>query len=1480
MTQPTRNPALESCVQAVWRRSQRKHLVSGLLAICRWGIPLFFLGMLIDRYAYLPTAGRAAILLILLTASLYQAWKHGWRKLRSFDSTRTAMAIEEQQSGLDSLLTTGIELAKSGAPAGTSQSLCEETIRKAEVAAGGLKPEKIVSLAVLRIPARIAMALGVAVLLFAAFKGPFLAAGLARIFTPWVTVAYPTKTKLDLGNADLVVKEGSSAQILIGLSGVVPESAELLLQTGDGSPRELELPVKNEQAKYKIESASRDFSYRVKAGDTRSEWHQVRVISAPRIKSVEVALEFPSYLDRETETVEAMTLTVPEDTKIHWELELDQPIRNAVLHRDGEEPMKLDISDDGRRLVIDEAADASRGYSFAWVERDHEFEFTSPRYYLQVASDQEPRVELMSPEMNLNAMLGRPLELAVRASDDHGIGTTTITYRVNRRPEKTITLPTPVTSGGGTQKLDWDYREELPDLEIGDSVSFVVEVADKYPGEAGPHRARTDLRRITFLSREEYLAAITKQMERLLTRVRTLYRQERAAHELLLSLDPAADSFLPTCQLEVIRQEMMREQLVTTADGVKSLLDDLAINQVSDAVESESLTAMQDALRTIAADHVAGASELLRKQIGAKTRDPQPAIAAVNEAARELGGLVMQRGIDAAREVFARETHMLARELAGLRLRLLTATPDQVEALAMGHEDVAKWTEQLLDRLTNGMSYEKRPLAVLGLNRRIHDLRTAGLVDSIRETAKLTREGKTAEAAALQYPLIRPLLEGEFTIRSGSEFALIRDLREKLTNLISNQQDLLSTCEELDTLAGKIPELEKRQAALRDTLVLATLPSIPAAHTRLFDLVMPPVPPTDEFRLRAETLMSESLANIEAGSKDDTVARQREAIAALREFEGILNRWSVELAQKSLGVSALVSDATNRVGVLEQFETRQIVLLEQTEEAALDELNPKTLAEDQQSLTMEIQEFRKELAGEEDQPAREVLPLLGRLSATAQAMTLATKTLQEKSPEDALEPQEEAAAALTESLNLAAVQLMQLNLLQQLIYFEQSVAKASEGMADVVGGQNDLIAATQTADEDSLAPLLAPQKNLLACLTDIAPTLDLVAARLDVGTPLVFAASDVEDALLAMEDGDAEDATEIQEIAVESLAKVQTLVAEISVQTGYIAEIVEFLHEAQSDAAALTFRQRQLRENPGAEDALALQQALASETEKHGTILTEVAGTIDFEQLDEKVKEKLGDIDLTVDFGVPSALMKEAAQLMQTGQPATEQMLAAEKALTANSEQLLIIITMLNGLPAISLTNADPPELHRLIAALDIASKHRQLLRATQGTADKELPELSSAQSKLAEATAKLTKIETAAPAIHPLLVTANTQMTSIPSALTASDKATAASAQKAADQTLRHFILEQALILNTAIPPSSSSDDAPPSESETTDLYESDTVGFVSDFVSGEAPKDKESEWEILGTRNRAALNQNFARELPLEYRATLKNYYERVAK
>ncbi len=1469
--------ALNPCLRAVWQRAQRKHVIGGLLAFARWFVPLFLLTILIDRFAYFPGWLRALAAIAMLVVALRQAWRHGWCRLQGFDATRAARQIEQANGGMDSLLVTAVHFQQHGASPGTSAAMWELTLGKAQQAAAAVEVSKVVSMGDLQRPLRIAAALAAVILIGAVLHGAFLTAGLGRLFTPWLSIAYPTKTKIDAGSGELVVKEGAPATVEIRFSGVIPKTAELALQTGKGRPRELELEVIDGRCTYEIAAASRDFSYRVTAGDARSEWRDVRVIPAPRLAKVKVDLDFPAYIGRAAEQVEALTLTVPEETKVRWQLTLDTPIRKATLHRDGAEDLPLEIGADGLTLTLEESATASRGYNFSWTEDRHGFDFESPRYFLQVASDQAPRVELTKPEGSLSAMLGRPLQLAVRAQDDHGIGSTTIIYRVNRRPEKTVTLETPLKNGEGEQVIDWDYRKEITDLQVGDTVSFVVEVTDKYPGEAGPHRARTDSRRITFLSREDYLAEVTKQMERLLTRVRTLYRQERAAHELVSALDPAADSYLPTCQLEAIRQEMVREQLKLTAGEMHALLEDVAANQVSDAVESNSLATLRDSLTTIAADHVARAADLLRAQVGAKERNPLAAINAVNQAARELSSLVLLRGIDASREVFARETHVIAGDLARLRLRLIRAGSADAESLAADHEQVAVWTKQLLDRLSAGMHYDKRPLAVLGLTRRIQELRNGKVAESIHAAGELAKQGKFAEAASTQYPVIRPLLESEFTMRSGAHYALILDLREQLGQLIAEQQQLLAAGSAAD-FTQQAAGLSLRQAALRDRLVLAPLPGVSAAHTRLDDLLLPVAPPCDDMRLKVESLMTEAAGHLDAKAADKAAVCQTQSVDLLKQLDRILERLANEVSQKTIGATAEFSDANERANMLEQLENRQVVLIEQTEEAALDNKNPKSLLEDQQAIVDELAAFAKEIAGGDAMPAQSMVPLLGRLEAAGKAAQQALATLKENHLEDALKPQEAAANALGEARALAQAYMSRLAMLQQLIGFERSVDEAASGMDDILDAQKDLIALTKDADEKAMSGLLVTQRLLHTCINEIAPSLNLVAARLDVGTPLAFAASDIEDAMVAMEDNDGEEANDTQTIAVDSLTKVQGLVDAISNQTGYIAEIVERLQQAQADAGMLAHRQRQLREATDPKDAPAAQQALIADATAYGRALTAVAGTVDPAKLTEAVREMFGDA-VALDFNAPAAAMQEALKLLQAGSPAAEAMLAAEQSLAAGANQINVIIGMLNGLPGIALDKSSPPEIQRLVKTLEIATKQRRLMREAHGAADKELSALAPAQAKLTKQLGEITRFGEEG-LTHPLLDAAHKQLSPVEQALAASRKQEAAGAQVAADQTLRHFIIEQALILNTAIPPTSSSPSDVVVEVETDDLYEADAVGALSDFVSGETPKDKKSEWEFLGTRNRAALNQNFARELPLEFRATLKNYYEKVAK
>jgi hypothetical protein len=216
----------------------------------------------------------------------------------------------------------------------------------------------------------------------------------------------------------------------------------------------------------------------------------------------------------------------------------------------------------------------------------------------------------------------------------------------------------------------------------------------------------------------------------------------------------------------------------------------------------------------------------------------------------------------------------------------------------------------------------------------------------------------------------------------------------------------------------------------------------------------------------------------------------------------------------------------------------------------------------------------------------------------------------------------------------------------------------------------------------------------------------------------------------------------------------------------------------------------------------------------------------------------------------------------------------ATSILTENAEALFAVISMLHGLPSIEVTTQTEPELIRLIDVLAVASSHKELFRQTQVAAPQSMKELANRQRDLASRCMEIAQ----AGQPHPMLAAATKHLSDAVSAFQSSDRDAIRRSQKAADEKLRHFIVEQALVLETAVQAAPSEGD-PGDDGEGSDSESAITAGFISDFVSGETPHDKRTEWKVLADRNRAALNQNFARELPLEYRGLLKDYYERVA-
>ncbi|MDA0812196.1 MAG: hypothetical protein O3C21_07415, partial [Verrucomicrobia bacterium] len=227
-------------------------------------------------------------------------------------------------------------------------------------------------------------------------------------------------------------------------------------------------------------------------------------------------------------------------------------------------------------------------------------------------------------------------------------------------------------------------------------------------------------------------------------------------------------------------------------------------------------------------------------------------------------------------------------------------------------------------------------------------------------------------------------------------------------------------------------------------------------------------------------------------------------------------------------------------------------------------------------------------------------------------------------------------------------------------------------------------------------------------------------------------------------------------------------------------------------------------------------------------------------------------------------------------------------------------------------------EVKLIHQAMAIAARHMDLSRATQASKPEALKSFAAQQQKLAGQCAALIQapkppappeppaapveeepeievegepaegepepepvvVEEPAPPApepHAKLVAAHRHLSEAAAKLKASERDLAITRQTEAGDALRYFILEYALKY-VMIPPPGPPEDPSTNPSDEELVEQAILPLFEPGALTGNKPNGGRLEWQVLGRRDRAALNENFARELPLEYRAILKDYYERL--
>jgi hypothetical protein len=415
----------------------------------------------------------------------------------------------------------------------------------------------------------------------------------------------------------------------------------------------------------------------------------------------------------------------------------------------------------------------------------------------------------------------------------------------------------------------------------------------------------------------------------------------------------------------------------------------------------------------------------------------------------------------------------------------------------------------------------------------------------------------------------------------------------------------------------------------------------------------------------------------------------------------------------------------------------------------------------------------------------------------------------------------------------------------------------------------------------------------------VLDSLGTLSHRLETGTVMLFAKEDMDAAAAGLETDDIDEALDAQSAILDALREMRAKIDEITPRYRYVRELSEFIYEVLPESAAISTGIRQLHEQaegaPGAD-------ALKRKTGEFGSQLKQLTGEDRHSAAAGRLVQAIGD------KGAEAAL-KES--------------LGALHAEASNLQTLLKNLAYLIAPPvSAGLVQKPTPEVALLEKVMDLAAYQQDLGRNTQAAGQGELAAAATRQRQLADqcgalfpapapaqpdpvqpdpaqpdpaqpdpapapvpapvppapAPAPVPAPVPPAPPPHPKLAAAQMHMAASAAGLEKGDRAAAIISQGQANDTLRHFIIEYTLKYVMIPPPAGPQ---PPAPAEVDVILELEDVPlFEPGALTGTKPKGGRLEWEVLGRRDRAALNENFARELPLEYRAILKDYYEKLTK
>ena len=488
MTAPLHQPSgfdleLRDAVRRLRVRWRRRILAEGAAKVAVAALLALVAGVIVTK---IVGAGAGSVVTVrvigyLLIAAAAVRYLVG-PFLGRLDDARFALYVEERAPELRQVLVSAVHELATPEPARPSPALSGRLMAQAlrdvrRLDAGpGLEGSRFRRAAGLLAGAGALAALLIAV-------GPPVLRDVARVlFIPWSEAAAAPVFAVQVEPGNATVPRGGALEIRATLRGFEAEGAELVIRA-DTASEWVRLPMMRDSATAEFTARLFDLTsateYYAESNEIRSAVFKLTVADLPTVSKFSLELRFPGYTGLPVERIEdGGDVAAVRGTTVTVRATTSRRVQSGSIRLD--DGTTVPMTADSAGVLSGSFRVARDGfYRLDLVATDGTVVPGAIQYVVEALEDQPPGVRIEEPGRDTKVTSVDEVTIAMRATDDYGVGSLELHYAVNGGAEKKIAL-----SDSTARRTRLDARaahtlflEELG-LKPGDLVSYFATARD------------------------------------------------------------------------------------------------------------------------------------------------------------------------------------------------------------------------------------------------------------------------------------------------------------------------------------------------------------------------------------------------------------------------------------------------------------------------------------------------------------------------------------------------------------------------------------------------------------------------------------------------------------------------------------------------------------------------------------------------------------------------------------------------------------------------------------------------------------------------------------------------------------------------------------------------------------------------------------------------------------------------------------------